>query len=160
MFALRRKRGEIMAKIFYLMPLLVAFTFAGCGEAESPSGKTEKPSANEGARFDNSNVSMPTAGEKASPAPEPKTSSCAEEGCTWNEAASYCDGKLPTVDQLQKIRANECQPGKPSTACIKWYWSSEEENASYAKMVMLLTGAVTPGGKNGKAHARCLPASR
>lgn len=59
--------------------------------------------------------------------------------CNWYDAQAYCEGRLPTVIQLQELNLAECPAGKHDGICGCRIWSSEE-NGPRAKTVITGNG--------------------
>lgn len=59
--------------------------------------------------------------------------------CNWYDALAYCEGRLPTVIQLQERNLAECPSGKKGGVCGRRYWSSEGDGAR-AKTVIFGNG--------------------
>jgi hypothetical protein len=59
--------------------------------------------------------------------------------CNWYDALAYCEGRLPTVIQLQERNMAECPAGKRGGVCGRRYWSSEGDG-DRAKTVIFGNG--------------------
>jgi|GEM_PF-2543765 len=75
--------------------------------------------------------------------------------CDWYDAMKFCNGGLPTVNQLKAWYNNECTGGRQANTCSGWYWSSEEYSAGLARRVNFLNGHVIINHKNDSHYVRC-----
>ena len=79
----------------------------------------------------------PVKGDPANCIPRDKNDS--RRFCNWYDALAYCEGRLPTVIELQERNLAECPAGKRGGPCGGRHWSSEGDG-SRAKTVIFGNG--------------------
>lgn len=60
---------------------------------------------------------------------------CANDRCSWYEAAAYCRSSGVRMYKLKEwydVCRAECKNGETSENCRRWFWLGESENADHA----------------------------
>lgn len=68
--------------------------------------------------------------------------------CNWYDAMAYCEGRLPTVIQLQELDLAECSGGNQHGICGCRIWSSQGDGANAKTVITHLGGEIQTDRKS------------